>query len=103
MKKISVQSIVAEIEHGKFLSKEKMLQMSMYWREPHFMFDCAISSALTWIIIYIMYHVIVEDRNKDDDIMATSSTLSLKCPVRPIDATTDVVISICLLTDSLTF
>ncbi|KAF9211724.1 SUMO ligase siz1 [Podila verticillata] len=50
VKKISVQSIVAEIEHGKFLSKEKMLQM-------------------------------IEDRNKDDDIMATSSTLSLKCPL----------------------
>lgn len=27
----------------------------------------------------------VEDRNKDDDIMATSSTLSLKCPVRGVD------------------
>ncbi|KAF9305693.1 SUMO ligase siz1 [Mortierella antarctica] len=51
VKKISVQSIIAEIERGKFLSKEKMLQM-------------------------------IEDRNKDDDIMATSSTLSLKCPVR---------------------
>jgi hypothetical protein len=24
---------------------------------------------------------VVEDRNKDDDIQATSSTLSLKCPV----------------------
>ncbi|KAG0091162.1 SUMO ligase siz1 [Podila epicladia] len=51
VKKVSVQSIIAEIERGKFLSKEKMLQM-------------------------------IEDRNKDDDIMATSSTLSLKCPVR---------------------
>ncbi|KAF9403271.1 SUMO ligase siz1, partial [Podila epigama] len=50
VKKISVQSIVAEIERGKFLSKEKMLQM-------------------------------IEDRSKDDDIMATSSTLSLKCPL----------------------
>ncbi|KAG0039773.1 SUMO ligase siz1 [Podila clonocystis] len=50
VKKISVQSIIAEIERGKFLSKEKMLQM-------------------------------IEDRNKDDDIMATSSTLSLKCPL----------------------
>ncbi|KAF9962394.1 SUMO ligase siz1 [Mortierella alpina] len=50
VKKISVESIVAEIERGKFLSKEKMLQL-------------------------------IEDRNKDDDIMATSSTLSLKCPL----------------------
>lgn len=50
-----------------------------------------------------MYYVIVEDRNKDDDIMATSSTLSLKCPVRHIDAINDVVISNCLLTHSLTF
>ncbi|KAG0331120.1 SUMO ligase siz1 [Podila humilis] len=50
VKRFSVQSIVAEIENGKFLSKEKMLQM-------------------------------IEDRNKDDDIMATSSTLSLKCPL----------------------
>ncbi|KAF9918514.1 histidine kinase osmosensor [Lobosporangium transversale] len=49
VKKTSVESIVAEIERGKFLSKEKMLRM-------------------------------IEDRNKDDDIMATSSTLSLKCP-----------------------
>ncbi|KAF9576621.1 SUMO ligase siz1 [Mortierella alpina] len=49
VKKISVESIVAEIERGKFLSKEKMLRL-------------------------------IEDRNKDDDIMATSSTLSLKCP-----------------------
>ncbi|KAG0053758.1 SUMO ligase siz1 [Gryganskiella cystojenkinii] len=48
--KTSVETIVAEIEHGKFLSKEKMLKM-------------------------------IEDRNKDDDIMATSSTLSLKCPL----------------------
>ncbi|KAF9939293.1 SUMO ligase siz1 [Mortierella alpina] len=50
VKKISVESIVTEIERGKFLSKEKMLQL-------------------------------IEDRNKDDDIMATSSTLSLKCPL----------------------
>ncbi|CAO3570510.1 unnamed protein product [Mortierella alpina] len=50
VKKISVESIVAEIERGKFLSKEKMLQL-------------------------------IADRNKDDDIMATSSTLSLKCPL----------------------
>ncbi|ORZ09408.1 PINIT domain-domain-containing protein [Lobosporangium transversale] len=50
VKKTSVESIVAEIERGKFLSKEKMLRM-------------------------------IEDRNKDDDIMATSSTLSLKCPL----------------------
>ncbi|KAG0220264.1 SUMO ligase siz1 [Mortierella sp. NVP41] len=50
VKKISVSSIVAEIERGKFLSKEKMLRM-------------------------------IEDRNKDEDIMATSSTLSLKCPL----------------------
>ncbi|KAF9110142.1 SUMO ligase siz1 [Mortierella sp. AM989] len=50
VKKISVNSIVSEIERGKFLSKEKMLQM-------------------------------IQDRNKDDDIMATSSTLSLKCPL----------------------
>ncbi|KAG0287832.1 SUMO ligase siz1, partial [Dissophora globulifera] len=50
VKRISVESIVAEIERGKFLSKEKMLRM-------------------------------IEDRNKDEDIMATSSTLSLKCPL----------------------
>ncbi|KAF9955343.1 SUMO ligase siz1 [Modicella reniformis] len=50
VKKFSVESIVSEVEHGKFLSKEKMLQ-------------------------------ILEDRNKDDEIMATSSTLSLKCPL----------------------
>ncbi|KAI1320027.1 SUMO ligase siz1 [Mortierella claussenii] len=50
VKKISVESIVAEIERGKFLSKERMLRM-------------------------------IEDRNKDEDIMATSSTLSLKCPL----------------------
>ncbi|KAG0207335.1 SUMO ligase siz1 [Mortierella sp. GBA30] len=50
VKKISVESIVAEIERGKFLSKEKMLRL-------------------------------IEDRNKDEDIMATSSTLSLKCPL----------------------
>ncbi|KAF9157026.1 SUMO ligase siz1, partial [Linnemannia schmuckeri] len=50
VKKSSVATIVAEIERGKFLSKEQMLR-------------------------------ILEDRNKDDDIMATSSTLSLKCPL----------------------
>ncbi|KAI7826077.1 PINIT domain-containing protein [Gamsiella multidivaricata] len=50
VKKFSVELIVAEVERGKFLSKEKMLQM-------------------------------IEDRNKDEDIMATSSTLSLKCPL----------------------
>ncbi|KAF9908886.1 SUMO ligase siz1 [Linnemannia zychae] len=50
VKKASVSTIVADIERGKFLSKEQMLR-------------------------------ILEDRNKDDDIMATSSTLSLKCPL----------------------
>ncbi|KAG0263970.1 SUMO ligase siz1 [Mortierella polycephala] len=50
VKKISVESIVSEIERGKFVSKETLLRM-------------------------------IEDRNKDDDIMATSSTLSLKCPL----------------------
>ncbi|GJJ71198.1 E3 SUMO-protein ligase PIAS1 [Entomortierella parvispora] len=50
VKKTPVEAIVAEIERGKFLSKETMLKM-------------------------------IEDRNKDDDIMATSSTLSLKCPL----------------------
>ncbi|KAF9201586.1 SUMO ligase siz1 [Haplosporangium sp. Z 27] len=50
VKRTSVESIVSEIERGKFLSKEKMLQL-------------------------------IEDRNKDEDIMATSSTLSLKCPL----------------------
>lgn len=50
VKKSSVAAIVAEIERGKFLSKEQMLR-------------------------------ILEDRNKDDDIMATSSTISLKCPL----------------------
>ncbi|KAG0005832.1 SUMO ligase siz1 [Entomortierella chlamydospora] len=50
VKRTSVESIVSEIERGKFLSKEKMLKM-------------------------------IEDRNKDEDIMATSSTLSLKCPL----------------------
>ncbi|KAG0236828.1 SUMO ligase siz1, partial [Mortierella sp. GBA43] len=46
----SVESVVSGVESGKFLSKEKMIQM-------------------------------LEDRNRDDDIVATSSTLSLKCPV----------------------
>ncbi|KAF9929783.1 SUMO ligase siz1 [Linnemannia zychae] len=50
VKKSSVNSIVAEIERGKFLSKDQMLRM-------------------------------LAERNKDDDIMATSSTLSLKCPL----------------------
>ncbi|KAF9349759.1 SUMO ligase siz1 [Mortierella sp. NVP85] len=50
VRRISVESIVAEVERGKFVSKESMLR-------------------------------ILEDRNKDDDIQATSSTLSLKCPL----------------------
>ncbi|KAF9436126.1 SUMO ligase siz1 [Entomortierella beljakovae] len=50
VKRTSVETIVAGIEQGKFLSKEKMLLM-------------------------------IAERNKDEDIMATSSTLSLKCPL----------------------
>ncbi|KAF8940295.1 SUMO ligase siz1 [Dissophora ornata] len=33
VKKFSVESIVAEIERGKFLSKEKMLRMSKYFKD----------------------------------------------------------------------